>query len=77
MLSSARGAVVRGNRFVRPFHDPPPNNGASFHIPNSAAIWLGESTDLEVRNNVVTEPGRFAGEPVQLGHGVEDLRQPR
>lgn len=76
VLTSTRGAVVSGNRFVRPFHDSPPSTGASFHIPNTAAIWIAESTDLEVRNNFITEPGPFAGEPVQVGHGVEKLRRP-
>ncbi len=75
VISSARGVIVRGNRFLRPLHDAPPNTGASFHIANNAVIWMAASEDITLQNNQVTEPGPFAGEAVQLGKGVEKLRR--
>jgi hypothetical protein len=67
---------VRGNRFVRPFHDKPTDNGASFRIANDSAIWIAESEGIELQKNEVTEPGSFAGEAVQISHGVKNLRRP-
>ena len=77
VLSSARGVVVRGNRFVRPLHEAPPATGASYHIANNAVIWIAESEDVELSKNEITELGPFAGEAVQLARGVKGIREER
>jgi hypothetical protein len=67
VISSARGVTLRGNRFLRPQHDQPPDTGASYQIPNRAVVWIAESQGLELKNNETKDPGPFAaGEPVQM-----------
>ena len=66
VITSTRGVTVRGNRFVRPFHDKPPDTGANFHIPGNAVIWVTNSEDVHVEKNEIVEPGSFAGELVQI-----------
>lgn len=60
VLSSVRGAVVRGNRFIRPGHETPNPTGASYGIAKDAVVWIAESEDLQMENNPVSEPGPFA-----------------
>lgn len=76
VVSSARGVTIRGNRFIRPQHDKPPDTGASFQIANNAVIWIAESENVDLQNNEVRETGSFAGEPVQWGRGVKSVSRP-
>jgi len=77
VITSARGVTLRGNRFVRPLHDRPPETGASFHIANNAVVWIAESEDIQLLHNDMIEPGSFASTPVQFAHGVKDVRDSR
>ncbi len=75
VLTSARGVVLRGNRFLRPQHDQPPSTGASFAIPANAVIWIANSDDVELRANEISDPGPFAGELIQTSRGTSNVRR--
>ena len=64
MISSARGVVVRGNRFVRPHHSKPNDTGAAYGISSNPVVWIGNCEGVSQDGNPVIDPGPFAGEPV-------------
>ncbi len=75
VLSSAKGVVIRNNRFVRALPNPPPDTGASYGIPKDAIIWITESEDVKATNNSITEPGTHAGPPMMKGKNVKGLQE--
>ncbi|MBN8458470.1 MAG: right-handed parallel beta-helix repeat-containing protein [Verrucomicrobia bacterium] len=64
VISSARGVVVRGNRFVRPHHSKPNDTGAAYGISSSSVIWIENCEGVSQDGNPVIDPGPFAGDPV-------------
>jgi hypothetical protein len=64
VISSARGIVVRGNRFVRPHHSKPNDTGAAYGISNNPVIWTANCEEVCQEGNPIIDPGPFAGEPV-------------
>ena len=73
VASSVRGLVIRGNRFIRPQHDKPPETGASYQIAKSAVVWVAESDNVALKDNSIVDPGPFAGEQVIMGRGVKTV----
>ena len=73
VASSVGGLAIRGNRFIRPQHDKPPDTGASYRIAKSAVMWIAESDDVDLKDNSVVDPGPFAGEQVIVGHAVKTV----
>jgi hypothetical protein len=73
VASSVRGLTIRGNRFIRPQHDKPPETGASYQIAKDAVMWVAESGGVELKDNSIVDPGPFAGEQVIMGHGVKTV----
>ena len=63
VISSARGVVVRGNRFIRPHHSKPPDTGSAYGIAGNAVIWLKNHEDVRNAGNSVEDPGPFVGKP--------------
>ena len=69
VMSSVRGAVVKGNRFIRPGHEMPNATGASYGIAKDAVVWIAECEGLQIEGNPVSAPGPFAKQ-------VEVIRPP-
>lgn len=74
VISSVRGGVVKGNKYVRPLGSKPPDNGGSFGIPADAVMWISESEAVVLEINQVIAPGPFAKETLKTGRGVKDLK---
>lgn len=66
VVSSAQGIVIRGNRFLSPQHDAPPDTGASYGIGKDAVIWISKCREVVNEGNAVEDVGSFAGEAVQI-----------
>ena len=66
VVSSAKGVIVRKNRFVSPQHDAPPATGASYGIPKNAVVLMTKCEDVSYEENAIESAGPFAGEPVQI-----------
>ncbi len=64
VVSSAKGLIVRGNRFVSPGKEKAPDTGASYAIPKDAVAWISHSTEVKYEENKVEDPGPFAKDPV-------------
>ncbi|WP_035606030.1 right-handed parallel beta-helix repeat-containing protein [Haloferula sp. BvORR071] len=62
VMSSVRGANVKGNRFVRAQHDSPPATGASYGIASNSVIWTAQCEDVTLESNEMIEVGEFAKE---------------
>jgi hypothetical protein len=71
VASSVSGLTIRGNRFIRPQHDKPPETGASYGIPKNSVMWISECDDVDLRENAMGDPGPFAGEPVKIETSVK------
>jgi hypothetical protein len=61
VISSTRGVKVSGNHFIHPHHDKPDGTGASYGITNNAVIWTSQCENVEMRDNLITDPGAFCG----------------
>ncbi|GEP41060.1 hypothetical protein [Brevifollis gellanilyticus] len=65
IVSSVQGLTVRGNRFVKPLQEAPPETGASFGIPRDKVVWITRSSGVTYEKNKIEELGPFAAkEPV-------------
>lgn len=60
VIASAKGVIVRGNHFAKPQHDPPPDTGASYRIPNDRVVWITHCAEVQYGENAIEDPGPFA-----------------
>lgn len=65
VMSSVQGAVVKGNRFIRPGHENPNPTGASYGIAKDAVVWIAECEGLQMEKNPAIDPGPFV-KPVEV-----------
>lgn len=64
VVSSAKGLIVRNNRFVSPLQQKAPDTGASYSIPKDAVVWISKSSDVKYESNSIEKIGTFVSEPV-------------
>ena len=67
VVSSAKGIIVRDNRFVSPQHEAPPATGANYGIPKNAVVWMTKCEEITYEGNTIENLGSFASEPIQIG----------
>lgn len=64
VVSSAKGLIVKGNRFISPQHDTPPDTGSSYSIPKTSVVWISKSSGVIYEGNEIEKIGPYAGEAV-------------
>lgn len=74
VIASAKGVVIRNNRFISAQHDPPPNTGASYSIPANPVIWATECEDITLERNAIEDTGPFAGKPIQTSKAIRNAK---
>lgn len=77
VISSARDVTVRGNRFIRPLQDTPPETGASYQIAKDSIIWINESEDVRLEKNEITDPGSHVREAIHIGSETKNVQRDR
>jgi hypothetical protein len=59
VLTSTIGAVIRGNRFVRPMSEPPFRADANGTTNDGAVIYIRHAEGVKLSDNVVVQPGTY------------------
>lgn len=72
VIASAKGVVIRNNRFVSAQRETPPDTGASFAIPANAVIWAAECENITLEKNAIENTGPFAGKPIRFSQRLRN-----
>ena len=76
MVTSTIGVKILDNRFIRPMQEPS-TRGTLTGVDPKAVIWMTQCEDVDIRGNVIINPGPYLGKPVEVtdtvhGKGLTD-----
>lgn len=64
VVTSARGVIVRNNRFLNTQQVKSKNTGESYHVALDSILWMKQCENVEVKDNAIPNPGPFAGQAI-------------
>jgi len=74
LLSTTQGVQIRNNTFLQPMQQAS-SRGASTGIDPGSLIWITESRQVELKNNILSQPGSFQESRITTTPSCADIAQ--
>lgn len=73
-VSSAQGVVIAGNQIAESHRGNPDITGDQYGIDQTAAIWIANSDDVTITDNVIEKAGPFLRRPLVVAGGTTNIK---